>query len=101
MNTKDRAGAAHFTDKIALAKRRLLSLGSRLAVWLQMLSRSWRIPGFKARPQETRRPMLADEFAGLRRITEEEHYELRTPQRSTRPNALMKTFNEECSGAAR
>jgi hypothetical protein len=90
-----------FTGRIAPAMRRPLSLGSRFAVRLRVVLRRWRIPVFKARPEEPRRPNLADEFVGLRRITEEEDYELRTRQRSTRPNALTETLNDECSGAAR
>jgi prevent-host-death family protein len=45
--------------------------------------------------ERSQRRTLADEFAELRKIAEEENYELIVPPRTDRPNALLTMLEEE------
>jgi len=47
------------------------------------------------------RRTLADEFAELRRIMQEEDYELTVPPRSTRPNAFVEALEAEAGDLPR
>jgi transposase-like protein len=50
---------------------------------------------FKRWRNQTERRTLAEEFAELRKIVEEEHYELIVPPRLDRPNAFLQMLEEE------
>lgn len=45
--------------------------------------------------ERSQRRTLADEFAELRKIAEEENYELIVPPRVNRPNAFLEMLEEE------
>lgn len=45
--------------------------------------------------ERSQRRTLADEFAELRKIAEEENYELILPPRTSRPNAFLEMLEEE------
>ena len=50
---------------------------------------------FKEWSEQASQRTLADEFAELRRIMQEDDYQLRIPARATRPNAFVETLAEE------
>ena len=50
---------------------------------------------FQAWSEQAAGRMLAEEFAELRKIMEEEDYELTLPPRSTRRSAFIRTLEEE------
>jgi prevent-host-death family protein len=50
---------------------------------------------FKQWRNQAERRTLAEEFAELRKIAEEENYELIVPPRVDRPNALLQMLEEE------
>ncbi len=56
---------------------------------------------FKEWSERTSRRTLADEFAELRQIMQEEDYELTLTPRSTRPNAFVEALEEEADDLPR